>query len=168
MQQSYFWLAFPYKLLLGRTQTHDRLISSCGRKRLSFFDSRFIKSQVIIALFFLKMGQPRPLLLFIFGLFKQNHYNFYNKYMWKNVQTVYGAGIWAHDLWNMSPTPITTRPKIGTGIRGTVPARYLTLCPIVSPQVRLSSDDFSDNNGQYYNRSTIINLNYWVVLCTNI
>ena len=28
--------------------------------------------------FFFKKGQPRPLFLFIFGLFKQN-YNFYNK-----------------------------------------------------------------------------------------
>ena len=48
------------------------------------------------------MGLPRPLLLFIFGLFKQTSLQLFNKHMWKNVHPVYVAGIQTHDLWNMS------------------------------------------------------------------
>ena len=57
-------------------------------------------------LFKKKMGQPRPLFrLFSFGLFKQTSLQFYNKYMWKNVHPVYGAGIRTHDLQNVSLFP---------------------------------------------------------------
>ena len=49
------------------------------------------------------MGQP-GLFLFIFGLFKQT-LQFYNKYMWKNVHPVYGAGIRTHDLRHVSLFP---------------------------------------------------------------
>ena len=51
--------------------------------------------------FFKKMGQPRPLFR-LFSVFSNKHYNFYNKYMWKNVHPVYGAGIRTHDLRNVS------------------------------------------------------------------
>ena len=43
------------------------------------------------------MGQPRPILLFIFGLFKQTYV--------KNVHPLNGAGIWTHNLQNMSLLP---------------------------------------------------------------
>ena len=46
-----------------------------------------------------KMGLP-GLFLFIF-VFSNTHYKFYNK----KVHPVYGAGIWTHDLWNMSLLP---------------------------------------------------------------
>ena len=46
------------------------------------------------------MGQPRTLLLFIFSLSSKHYYNFYNKY------TVYSAGIWTHNLRNMSLLPL--------------------------------------------------------------
>ena len=45
---------------------------------------------------------PRPLFHFYFRPFSNKHHNFYNKYMWKYVHPVYGAGIWTHDLQNMS------------------------------------------------------------------
>ena len=54
--------------------------------------------------YFLKMGQPRPLFR-LFLVFSNKHYNFYNKYMWKNVHPVYGPGIRTHELWNMSLFP---------------------------------------------------------------
>ena len=50
----------------------------------------------------------------IFGLFfvyfwsfsnKQTNIQFYNKLLWKNVYPVYGAGIWTHNLQNMSSLP---------------------------------------------------------------
>ena len=44
-------------------------------------------------LFLKKTGQPLPLFR-LFSVFSSKHqYNFYNKYMWKNVQPVYGAGM---------------------------------------------------------------------------
>ena len=48
------------------------------------------------------MDQPRPLLSFIFGLFKQTSLQFFTTNKVKNVHPVYGAGIRAHDIWNMS------------------------------------------------------------------
>ena len=36
----------------------------------------FNKTIAFLKTFFLNVGQPRPLLWFIFGLFKQTHYNF--------------------------------------------------------------------------------------------
>ena len=42
----------------------------------------------------------------------KNHYNFYRKYMGKNVHPVYVAGIWNHNLRNMSllPWPLDQGP----------------------------------------------------------
>ena len=37
-----------------------------------------------------------------FSVFSNKHYNFYNKYLWKNVHPVYIAGIQTHDLKNMN------------------------------------------------------------------
>ena len=37
--------------------------------------------------------------------FQTNIKKFYNKYMWKNVHPVYGAGIRTHNLWNVSLLP---------------------------------------------------------------
>ena len=52
------------------------------------------------------MGQPRPL-FHLFSVFSnKHHYNSYNKYMWKKVHPVYGAGIWTHDLRNVSLFPL--------------------------------------------------------------
>ena len=51
-----------------------------------------------IVTFFKKMGQPRHLFR-LFFVFSNKHYNFYKKYMWKNVHLVYSAEIWTHDLW---------------------------------------------------------------------
>ena len=39
------------------------------------------------------MGQPRPLLMFIFGSFKQTPLQFLQQIYVKNVHPVYGAGI---------------------------------------------------------------------------
>ena len=49
-------------------------------------------------------GQPRPLFR-LFFVFSNKQYNFYNKSMWKNVHPIYGAGIWTHNLLNMSHLP---------------------------------------------------------------
>ena len=51
------------------------------------------------------MGQPWPLLLFIFGLYKQTSLQYLQQNMWKIVHPGYGAGIQTHDLWNMSLHP---------------------------------------------------------------
>ena len=56
---------------------------------------------------FRNMGQP----LALFRLFSVFSNNFYNKFMWKNVHPVYGAGIRTHNLRNVS-LPITTRPGL--------------------------------------------------------
>ena len=55
-------------------------------------------------MFYLKKGEP-GLFSFIIGLSSKHHYNFYNKYMCKNVHPVYGAVIWTHNLQNMSLFP---------------------------------------------------------------
>ena len=47
------------------------------------------------------MGQPRPLLSFIFDLFKQTSLQFLQQIYVKNVHPVYGAGIRTHDLRNL-------------------------------------------------------------------
>ena len=52
------------------------------------------------------MDQPRPLFPLFSVSSSKHHYNFYNKYMWKNVHPVYGAGIRTHDLWNVSLFPL--------------------------------------------------------------
>ena len=48
-----------------------------------------------------------PSFSFIF-VFSSKHNNFYNKYMWKNVHPVYGAGIRTH---NLSEPPPKTRSE---------------------------------------------------------
>ena len=53
---------------------------------------------------FLKMDNSRPLLLFIFGLFKQT-LQFLQQYMGKNVHPVSGTGIRTHNLLNVSLLP---------------------------------------------------------------
>ena len=61
--------------------------------------------------FFLKMGQPRPLLSFIFGLFK--HYDFYNN-MWKiSIQcTVLGFKPTTSWKWDFSYNHYTRPPAL--------------------------------------------------------
>ena len=44
-----------------------------------------------------------PWALFVYFLNK--HYNFYNKFMWKNVFPVCSAGIQTHDFHNMIILP---------------------------------------------------------------
>ena len=51
------------------------------------------------------MGQPWPLLSFIFVLFKQTSVQFLQQIYVKNVHPLFGAGIRTHDLWNMSHLP---------------------------------------------------------------
>ena len=53
-------------------------------------------------LIFIKMGQPRPLLSFIFGLFKQTYLQILQQINVKKVHPVYGAGIRTYDLRNTS------------------------------------------------------------------
>ena len=53
-------------------------------------------------MFFLK---NRPLLLFIFGLFKETSLLFLQQMFVKNVHPVYSAGIRTHDIRNMSLLP---------------------------------------------------------------
>ena len=57
-----------------------------------------------ISLIFFKNGPIPASFSFIFGLFKQT-LQFYNKYMWKNVHPVYGAGIRTHNIWKVSLLP---------------------------------------------------------------
>ena len=55
---------------------------------------------------------PKPGLFFIyFSLFKQT-LPFLQKINVKNVHPEYGTRIQTHDCWNMSPSPITTRPGL--------------------------------------------------------
>ena len=51
------------------------------------------------------MYQPRPLLSFIFGLFKQASLQILQQINVKNVNPVYSAGILTHNLQNMSLLP---------------------------------------------------------------
>ena len=54
--------------------------------------------------FLLKWAIP-GLFLIYFRSFLNKHYNFYDKFMWKDVHPVYGAGIQTHNLWEMSLLP---------------------------------------------------------------
>ena len=54
--------------------------------------------------FFKKMIQSRPLLLYIFGLFKQTK-QFFQQMFVKNVHPLYGAGIRTHNLRKVSLLP---------------------------------------------------------------
>ena len=56
-------------------------------------------------LIFLKMGQSRPLFLFIFGLFKQTLLQFLQQINVKNVHPVSSAGIRTHNLLITSLLP---------------------------------------------------------------
>ena len=51
----------------------------------------------------IKNGPSPASYSFIFVL-SNKRYNFY-KFMWKNVHPVYGAGIWTHNLQDMSLLP---------------------------------------------------------------
>ena len=56
------------------------------------------------------MGQT-GLFYCLFSVFSnKHHYNFYKKYIWKNVHLGYGAGIWTHNLWNSSHNHMTRAP----------------------------------------------------------
>ena len=61
--------------------------------------------------FLLQWCTPSLFLLFllfkcVFSVFSnKHHYNFNNKYVWKNVHLVNGAGIQTHDLENMNLLP---------------------------------------------------------------
>ena len=58
------------------------------------------------AMVFFHKKWANPGLFFVyFQSFQTNITNFYNKYMWKNVHPVYGAGIQTHDLRNVSLLP---------------------------------------------------------------
>ena len=65
--------------------------------------------------FILKMGLPRPLFR-LFLVFSNKQYNFYNKSMWRNVHSVYGAWIRTQDLSNMTTRPglpgVTSCPNV--------------------------------------------------------
>ena len=56
------------------------------------------------------MGHRRPLLLFIFGLFKQIFQ--FLQYMWKNINPVSSAEIQTHDLLDVSHPLRTTKPGL--------------------------------------------------------
>ena len=62
------------------------------------------------------MGQPRPLLSFIFGLFKQTSLQFLPQIKVKNVHPVYGPRIRTHDLHNH----LTRAPALHLHARVTV------------------------------------------------
>ena len=51
------------------------------------------------------MGLPRPLLSFIFGLFKQTLLQILQQINVKNVHSVLGVGILTYNLRNMSLLP---------------------------------------------------------------
>ena len=51
------------------------------------------------------MGQPLPILSFIFGLLNQTSLQFLQQIYVRNIHPVYGAGIRTHDLQNTSLLP---------------------------------------------------------------
>ena len=55
--------------------------------------------------FFKKNGPNPASLSFIFGLFKQTSLQILQQIYVKSVHPVYGAGIWTHDLRDMSRLP---------------------------------------------------------------
>ena len=61
-------------------------------------------SHVKFWLFFFKIWANPGLFFRLFTVFSKKHYNFYNV---KNVHPVYGAGIWTHNLLNMSTFGLT-------------------------------------------------------------
>ena len=63
-----------------------------------------IEDSNFLTITFLKWANP-GLFYCLFSVFSNKHLIFYNKYMWKNVHPVYGAGIQAYDLWNVSLFP---------------------------------------------------------------
>ena len=60
---------------------------------------------LLLSIFFKKMGQLWPLFHLFLVFSNKHYYNFYNKYMWQNVDPVYDTGIRTHDLQNMSLFP---------------------------------------------------------------
>ena len=77
---------------------HLYFIVQPGTGKKSFFYN--LHDEIVI-----KMGQPRPLFSLFLVFSNKHHYNFYNKYVWKNVHPVYCTGIRTHDLQNMSLFP---------------------------------------------------------------
>ena len=55
--------------------------------------------------FFKKKLSVPGLFVVYFQSFSNKRYNFYNKLIWKIFHPRYGAGIWAHNLQNMSLIP---------------------------------------------------------------
>ena len=51
------------------------------------------------------MVQPLPILSFVFGIFKQTSLQILQQTNVKNVNPLYDAGIWTHNLRNMSLHP---------------------------------------------------------------
>ena len=86
----------PFFFSIYLTSARIYLLSLCF-----LYASLYVIYLISLHLFLKKMGQPRPLFR-LFSIFSNKHYNFYNKYMWKNVHPVYGAGIRTHNIWNMS------------------------------------------------------------------
>ena len=70
---------------------------------ISLFTKRWSASTIAIT--FVKKLDNHGLFFVYFRSFQTNITNFYNKYMWKNVHPVYSAGIWTHNLRNMSLFP---------------------------------------------------------------
>ena len=66
------------------------------------FLNKFNTSSIFI--FFFK-NWPTPASFCVFLVFSNKQYNFYNKYMLKNLHPVYGAGIPTHNLQNVSLFP---------------------------------------------------------------
>ena len=78
------------------------ILGNWQRKKICDQSSSLVERAVT---FFKKMGNP-GLSYRLFLVFSNKlHYNFYSKYMWKNVYPVYSAWIQTHDLWNMSLLP---------------------------------------------------------------
>ena len=76
---------------------------SCSRWRMN---SRIHCQSKFLEKFFQKNGPTLASFIIYFWSFSnKHHYNFYNKYMWKNVHPVYSTGIWTHDLRNVSLLP---------------------------------------------------------------
>ena len=78
------------------------------------FDRQLIKQQPHFAptnVFFYLMDQPRLLLSFIFGLFKQTSLQYVQQIYVKYVRPVYSDGIWPLTI-GREYAPITTRPGL--------------------------------------------------------
>ena len=102
-----FWMPTNLKRL-GYTQKEKKLfrfICSCIWRNFAVTDSLPGLLPNVANFFYFNWANP-GLFYHLFSVFSnKHHYNFCNKYMWKNVHPVYGARIRTHDLWNMSLLP---------------------------------------------------------------